>query len=63
MIELRIVEHELGVKPEIQYRYQVLRSPTRADDWSEWQTADWITAADAEYLNSSYPTGLVGDPQ
>ncbi len=23
----------------------------------------WESRADAEYLNSSYPTGLVGDPQ
>jgi hypothetical protein len=23
----------------------------------------WEDRADAEYLNSSYPTGLVGDPQ
>jgi hypothetical protein len=68
MIELRIVEHELGVKPEFQYRYHIftvdasggLCPPSIYGEWSEWETAEWINAKEIE---NDYPTGLVGDPQ
>ncbi len=54
MIELRIVEHELGVKPEIQYRHMrftidasgALCPPDGANMWSAWQTAEWVKAED-----------------
>jgi hypothetical protein len=59
MIELRIVEHELGMKPEIQYRYQVfhydwyegkVRPPTQGNDWSEWKTCPYVKADTLEEL-------------
>jgi hypothetical protein len=59
MIELRIVEHELGVKPEIQYRYMkfAIDPPSGClcpdygnDMWSEWQTAEWVEAETLDEL-------------
>ena len=54
MIELRIVENELGVKPDIQYRYK-LPIPTKGcitppywDEWSEWKTAPYVKAEEIE---------------
>jgi len=46
MIELRIVENELGVKPDIQYRFMLfsvgqggyLCPPNPDMKWSEWRT-------------------------
>lgn len=54
MIELRIVEHELGVKPEIQYRFALFPAdasgslcvPNENSMWSNWQTAEWVRAED-----------------
>jgi hypothetical protein len=56
MIELRIVEHELGVKPDIQYRHHMLRvdangalcSPPYEYVWSEWKTAPYVNAEEIE---------------
>jgi hypothetical protein len=50
MIELRIVEHELGVKPEIQYRFMLfpigqggyLCPPNENMMWSEWRTCPYV---------------------
>lgn len=49
MFELRIVEHELGVRPEIQYRYknQVPHGCIPPPDWKKW--SEWITAP---YVNA-----------
>lgn len=52
MIELRIVEHELGVKPEIQYRYKLPEHEQWLDfeynlvEWSYWETAEYVKAED-----------------
>ena len=54
MIEMRIVEHELGVKPEIQYRHHqfgfnasgALCPLAPEFIWSEWKTAEWVKAED-----------------
>ena len=55
MIELRIVENELGMKPDIQYRYHQLEydwyqgkvnPPFRGENWSEWRTAEWVKVED-----------------
>ena len=53
MIELRIVEHEMWVKPEIQYRYKNQLSkgciaPPDWEEWSEWKTAEWVKAEEIE---------------
>jgi hypothetical protein len=52
MIEMRIVEHELGVRPEIQYRFVLFTAnvtgalcpPNEESFWSPWQTAPWVKA-------------------
>jgi len=54
MIEIRIVEHGLGMRSEIQYRnwvlfdeYGGLCPPTPSRElWSEWKTAPYVNAAD-----------------
>jgi hypothetical protein len=52
MIELRIVEQELGVRPEIQYRYKLPEIEQWVDrhfnlvEWSDWQTAEYVKAED-----------------
>jgi hypothetical protein len=53
MIELRIVEHELGAKPEIQYRCKIFITDAytgavykKGEIWSDWQTAEWVKAED-----------------
>jgi len=55
MIEMRVVLHKNRINPEIQYRYQVfhydwyegkVRPPTQGNDWSAWQTAEWVKAED-----------------
>jgi hypothetical protein len=54
MIELRIVENELGVKPDIQYRYKLPESEQWFDsknnlvEWSFWETAEWVKAEEIE---------------
>jgi hypothetical protein len=56
MIEMRIVEHELGVKPEIQYRFMLfpigqggyLCPPNPDMKWSEWRTVEYVTAEEIE---------------
>jgi len=56
MVEIRIVQHDPGKKPEIQYRYHMLTidvsgslcPPNENDIWSEWRTAEWIKAEDVE---------------
>lgn len=55
MIELRIVENELGMKPEIQYRYKNQLSkgciaPPDWKEWSEWKTAEWVKAETLDEL-------------
>lgn len=55
MIELRIVENELGMKPEIQYRYKNQLShgciaPLDWKEWSEWKTAEWVKAETLDEL-------------
>ena len=50
MIELRIVEHELGVRPEIQYRFVLFTTdasgalcpPNENSFYSDWRTAEWV---------------------
>ena len=54
MIELRIVEHQLGMKPDIQYRYHIFTTdasgglcpPSIYGEWSEWKTAPYVKAED-----------------
>jgi len=56
MIELRIIENELGVKPDIQYRFMLfsvgqggyLCPPNPDMKWSEWRTAEYVTAEEIE---------------
>ncbi len=56
MIEIRIVENELGVKPDIQYRYHqfglnasgALCPLAPEFIWSEWKPAQWVTAEEIE---------------
>ena len=56
MIELRIVENELGVKPDIQYRHHqfgfnasgALCPLAPEFIWSEWKTAEWVKAEEIE---------------
>jgi hypothetical protein len=49
MIEIRVVENELGVKPEIQYRFMRFISDAysgavykKGEIWSEWRTAPYV---------------------
>jgi hypothetical protein len=52
MIELRIVENEMGMRPELQYRYHIFTTdasgglcpPSIYGEWSEWKTAEWVKA-------------------
>ena len=52
MIELRIVENELGMKPDIQYRFMLfsvgqggyLCPPNPDMKWSEWRTCPYVKA-------------------
>jgi hypothetical protein len=52
MIELRIVENELAMKPDIQYRFMLfsvdasgaLCPPNPDMKWSEWRTAEYVKA-------------------
>ncbi len=51
MIEIRIVEHGLGMRSEIQYRYknQLPKgciAPPDWKEWSDWRTAPYVNAAD-----------------
>ena len=53
MIELRIVENEMGMKPDIQYRYKNpipigCITPPVWDEWSEWKTAEWVQVEEIE---------------
>lgn len=55
MVEIRIVENELGVKPEIQYRYMILITDAytgavhkKGEIWSEWRTAPYVKAEEIE---------------
>jgi hypothetical protein len=56
MIELRIVENELGVKPDIQYRHHMLRvdangalcPPPYEYVWSGWKTAPYVNVEEIE---------------
>jgi hypothetical protein len=64
MIEMRIVEHELGVKPDIQYRFVLSTADASVPFmntsmnlimpnsfvWSEWKTAEWVKAETLEEL-------------
>ena len=55
MIEMRIVENELGMKPEIQYRYKNQLSkgciaPPDWKEWREWKTAEWVKAETLDEL-------------
>ena len=56
MIELRIVEHELGMRPDIQYRYKLPENEQWFDmncnlvEWSAWETAEWVKAETLEEL-------------
>jgi len=52
MIELRIVENGMGMRTDIQYRFMLftvdasgsLCPPNENMMWSEWRTAEWVTA-------------------
>jgi hypothetical protein len=52
MIEIRVVDHGLGVRPEIQYRYELNEHEKWLDcnnelvEWSWWETAEWVMAED-----------------
>jgi len=62
MIEIRVVENELGVKPEIQYRFVRFISDASVPFmntsmnlimqnsfvWSEWKTAEYVKAEEIE---------------
>ena len=56
MIELRIVENELGVKPDIQYRFMLFTTdasgglcpPNENMKWSEWRTAPYVNVEEIE---------------
>jgi len=53
MIELRIVENELGMKPDIQYRYKLpipigCITPPNWDEWSEWKTCPYVKYEEIE---------------
>jgi hypothetical protein len=56
MIELRIVENELGMKSDIQYRFMLFTTdvsgslcPPNPDmKWSEWRTAEYVKAEEIE---------------
>ena len=54
MIELRIVENELGMRPDIQYRYKLPENEQWVDthcnlvEWSAWETAEWVKAEEIE---------------
>jgi hypothetical protein len=54
MIELRIVENELGMRPDIQYRYKLPENEQWLDmhcnlvEWSAWETAEWVKAEEIE---------------
>lgn len=56
MIELRVVENELGMRTDIQYRYHIftvdafgaLCPPSIYEKWSEWKTAEWVKAEEIE---------------
>jgi hypothetical protein len=57
MIEIRIVEHELGVRPEIQYRFMFLITDAytgavykKGEIWTDWQTAEWVKAETLDQL-------------
>ncbi len=58
MIEMRIVEHELGMKPEIQYRYHIFTTdasgglcpPSIYGEWSEWETCPYVKAETLDEL-------------
>ena len=53
MIEIRIVEHGLGMRSEIQYRYHIFTTDASGGlcpfgEWSEWKTAPWVKAETLE---------------
>ena len=57
MIEMRIVEIGDGCRPEFQYRYHQLEydwyqgrvnPPFRGENWSEWETAEWVKVEEIE---------------
>ncbi len=53
MIELRIVENELGVKPDIQYRHYIFTTHASGSlcpfgEWSEWKTCPCVKAEEIE---------------
>jgi hypothetical protein len=68
MIEIRVVEHELGVKPEIQYRFVLfsigqggyLCPPNEDMKWSEWRTAPYVKYEETlEELAQGHSTGAL----
>jgi hypothetical protein len=53
MIEIRVVENELGMKPDIEYRFVIFTAnvtgalcPPNENSkwWSPWLTAPWVQA-------------------
>lgn len=50
MIEIRVVENELGMKPDIEYRFVLFTAnvtgalcpPNEDSMWSPWITAPWV---------------------
>ena len=53
MIEIRVVDHGLGVRPGIQYRYELKEHEKWLDcnnelvEWSWWEAAEWVRAEDS----------------
>ena len=53
MIELRVVENELGMRTDIQYRYHIFTTDASGGlcpfgEWSEWKTAPYVKAEEIE---------------
>lgn len=53
MIEMRVVQKEFSIRPEIQYRYHIFTTDASGGlcpfgEWSEWKTAPYVNAEDIE---------------
>ena len=55
MIEMRVVLHKNRINPEIQYRHYIFTTDASGGlcpfgEWSEWKTAEWVTAETLDEL-------------
>lgn len=52
MIEIRVVDNGLGMRPDIQYRYELKEHEKWLDcnnelvEFGWWETAEWVMAED-----------------